>query len=82
MPRKTEHLTDSVIVEYRAFIERITWYSLGIVHLRANVNYEERIMGDAIGSGAACTWKGLKLILTAAHVVVNAEPERLAFLLR
>jgi hypothetical protein len=82
MPRKTEHLTDSMIVEYRAFIERITWYSLGIVHLRGNVNYEERMMGDAIGSGTACSWKGHKLILTAAHVVGNAEPERLAFLLR
>jgi len=71
-----------MIVEYRAFIERVTWYSLGIVHVSGNVNYEEQIMEDAIGSGTACTWKGHKMILTAAHVVGDAEPERLAFLLR
>ena len=82
MPQKSERLTDSMIAEYRAFIERITWYSLGIVNIWAEVNHRERRMGDAVGSGTACTWKGQKLILTAAHVVGDAPPERLAFLLR
>jgi hypothetical protein len=71
-----------MIVEYQAFIERITWYSLGVVHVHGNVDYEKKIAKDAIGSGTTCTWKGHKLILTAAHVVGDAEPEHLAFLLR
>jgi hypothetical protein len=68
--------------ENRAFIERIAWYSVGVVNLLADVDPQEKTMADALGSGTACTWKGHRLILTAEHVVAKAEPDDLAFLLR
>jgi len=78
----TEHPKGEMDVKFKAFIERITWYSLGIVNIRADVNHQEKVMADAIGSGTACMWKGHRLILTAEHVVGDAEPDDLAFLLR
>ncbi|MGA9507869.1 MAG: hypothetical protein WBV55_04390 [Candidatus Sulfotelmatobacter sp.] len=39
-------------------------------------------MADDIGTGTACTWKDHKLILTAEHVIGEAEPKDLAFFLR
>jgi hypothetical protein len=71
-----------MIGENRAFIERIAWYSVGIVNLLADVNHKERRMSDVLGTGTACTWKGHSLILTAEHVVAKTEPSNLAFLLR
>jgi hypothetical protein len=65
MSRIIEHPTKLMIGEYRAFIERITWYSLGIVNVLAEVNHADRRMGDTLGSGTACAWKGHRLILTA-----------------
>jgi hypothetical protein len=78
----TEHKIGLMMVEYRAFIERIAWYSVGIVNLLAAVDYKERRMADDFGTGTACTWKGHNLILTAEHVIAKAEPNDLAFLLR
>jgi S1-C subfamily serine protease len=78
----TEHPKGEMQVKFKAFIERITWYSMGIVNIRADVDHQDRVMADAIGSGTACTWKGHGLILTAEHVIGDAEPEDIAFLLR
>jgi hypothetical protein len=78
----TEHKIGLMIGENRAFIERIAWYSVGVVNLLADVNQQEKRMADGLGTGTACTWKGHSLILTAEHVVAEAEPENLAFLLR
>ena len=77
-----EHPKGLMVEEYQAFVERIAWYSVGIVHARADVDHAQRRMSDAVGSGTACNWKGQRLILTADHVVANAEPDGLAFLLR
>jgi hypothetical protein len=78
----TEHEIGQMIVEYRAFIERIAWYSVGVVNLLANVDHQEKTMEDDFGTGSACTWKGHSLILTAKHVIDRAEPDDLAFLVR
>jgi hypothetical protein len=78
----TEHKIGLMMVENRAFVERIAWYSVGIVNLLAVVNYKEKRAADEFGTGTACTWKGHRLILTAEHVIAKAEPCDLAFLLR
>jgi hypothetical protein len=77
-----EHPKGEMDAKFKAFVERITWYSLGIIAMDADVSYEHRLRADAVGSGTACTWKGQKLILTAEHVIGDAQPDRLAFLLR
>ncbi len=78
----SEHPKGEMDVKFKAFVERITWYSLGIVAIDADVSYEQRLRADAVGSGTACTWKGHSLILTAEHVIGDTQPNRLAFLLR
>ncbi len=78
----TEHEIGLMMVENRAFVERIAWYSVGIVNLLAVVNHREKRAADEFGTGTACTWKGHSLILTAEHVIGKAEPNDLAFLLR
>jgi hypothetical protein len=78
----SEHPKGEMDVKFKAFVERITWYSLGIIAIDADVSYEHRLRADAVGSGTACTWKGQKLILTAEHVIGDTQPDRLAFLLR
>lgn len=80
--RMTEHKIGLMMVENKAFIERIAWYSVGIVNLLADVDHQKKTMADGLGTGTACTWKGHKLILTAAHVIEEAEQEDLAFFLR
>ena len=76
----TEHKIGLMIGENKAFIERIAWYSVGIVNLLADVDHKDRRMSDALGTGTACTWKSHSLILTAEHVVARTEPSNLAFL--
>ncbi len=78
----TEHKIGLMIGENKAFIERIAWYSVGVVNLLADVDRQNKTMADGLGTGTACTWKGHSLILTAEHVVDKAEPCNLAFLLR
>ena len=78
----TEHKIGLMIGEYRAFIERIAWYSVGVVNLLADVDRQSKTMADVIGTGTACMWEGHNLILTAEHVIDKAEPRNLAFLLR
>ena len=78
----TEHRIGLMMVENRAFIERIAWYTVGIVNLLVDVDYQKKTMADGLGTGTACTWKGHNLILTAEHVIAKAEANNLAFLLR
>jgi hypothetical protein len=78
----TEHKIGLMMGENKAFIERIAWYTVGVVNLLADINHQEKTMADGLGTGTACTWKGHSLILTAEHVVAGAEPDSLAFLLR
>lgn len=78
----TEHEIGLMKTEYDAFIERIAWYSVGVVSVLSLVNRTDRRVADDVGSGTACTWKGHKLILTAEHVVADAEPKDLQFFLR
>ena len=37
-----------MIGEYKALVERIAWYCVGIVNLLAIVNHAERRMGDGL----------------------------------
>jgi hypothetical protein len=78
----TEHKIGLMVGENRALIERIAWYSVGVVNLLADVDLDNKTMADGLGTGTACTWEGHNLILTAEHVVDKAEPRNLAFLLR
>jgi hypothetical protein len=78
----TEHKIGLMMGENRAFIERIAWYSVGVVNLLADVDRQSKTAADVLGTGTACTWKGHSLILTAEHVLAKAEPDNLAFLLR
>jgi hypothetical protein len=78
----TEHEIGLLLTENRAFVERIAWYSVGIVNRLAGVDRQERIAADDIGTGTACTWKNYHIILTADHVVAGAQASDLAFLLR
>jgi hypothetical protein len=78
----TEHKIGLMMGENKAFIERIAWYSVGVVNLLTDVDLQRKTMADGLGTGTACTWKGHSLILTAEHVVAKAEPDDLAFLLR
>jgi hypothetical protein len=78
----TEHKIGLMIGEYRAFIERIAWCSMGVINLFADIDRQNKTAADGLGTGTACTWKGHRLILTAEHVLAKAEPANLAFLLR
>jgi len=78
----TEHEIGLLLTENRAFIERIAWYSVGVVNLLAGVDHRERRAADEIGTGTACIWKDYHIILTADHVVAKTKPSDLAFLLR
>jgi len=55
---------------------------VGIVNLLVDVDYQKKAKADGLGTGTACMWKDHRLILTAEHVVADAEPRDLAFLLR
>ena len=37
-----------MVGEYKAFIERIAWYSVGVINLLADVNRTDRRMGDGL----------------------------------
>lgn len=78
----TEHKIGLMMGENRAFIERIAWYTVGIVHVLVDVDYQKKTKADGLGTGTACSWKSHKLILTAEHVIAEAEPKDLAFFLR
>jgi len=78
----TEHEIGLLLTENRAFIERIAWYSVGIVNQLAGVDQKKRIAGDEIGTGTACAWKDHRIILTANRVIAKAKPSDLSFLLR
>src|SRR5437879_1261243 len=83
-PRKiaSEHPKGLMIEEYKSLLERITWHSVGIVNLLAQVSYEDRRMPDALGSGTLCTWNGHHLTLTAKPVVEKTPTDKLGCLLR
>jgi hypothetical protein len=42
----TEHKIGLMMVENRAFIERIAWYTVGIVNLLVDVDYQKKTMAD------------------------------------
>ena len=46
------------------------------------IDHTQRTAGDVLGTGTACRWKDYRIILTADHVVAEAKPSDLAFLLR
>ncbi len=60
----------------------IAWYTVGVINISAFVDEKNRIIADDIGTGTACDWHGRKMILTAKHVLKNAQPKDLQFLLR
>jgi hypothetical protein len=50
----TEHKIGLMMVENRAFIERIAWYTSGIVNLLVDVDYQKKTIADGLGTGSAC----------------------------
>ncbi len=67
----TEHEIGLLMGENKAFIERLAWYSVGVVNLLADIDHQNKTMADVLGTGTACTWNGHSLILTAEHVVAE-----------
>jgi hypothetical protein len=51
----TEHKIGLMIGENEAFIERIAWYSVGVVNLLADIDHQKKTMADGLGTGTACT---------------------------
>jgi len=47
----TEHKIGLMIGENKAFIERIAWYSVGVVNLLADVDHQNKTMADVLGTG-------------------------------
>jgi hypothetical protein len=78
----TDHEIGLLLTENRAFVERIAWYSVGLVHLLAETDHQKRVTSDVLGTGTLCRWKDYRIVLTANHVVAKAKPSELAFLLR
>src|ERR1039458_7209138 len=47
----TEHKIGLMVTEYKVFIERIAWYSVGIVNPFASVNHKDKRMAGDVGTG-------------------------------
>ncbi len=69
----------------KARLERVFWHMVGII----NTKHKSHADGSGhtrawqeIGTGAACRFRGRRLILTAAHVLDGAEKTDLQFLPR
>lgn len=77
-----DHITGLTVEENKAFVEAIAWYVVCIVNLGAEQSVAQRTISDSIGTGTACTFQGHTIILTAEHVVADAQSEDLRFLLR
>jgi hypothetical protein len=80
-----EHPIGLNIQQNFAFLERVFWHMVGVV----NVLHQERVLPNGtvqqwqeIGTSAACTFNGNKLLLTAKHVLDGARTQDLAFLVR
>lgn len=71
--------------QHHAFAERVASHAVTVVNRVWRVGKAhngKQIAEQAPGMGAACRWKGEKLILTAKHVVENAEPQDIEFFVR
>lgn len=61
---------------YEAFEEAVASHTVGIIGTRDGRE------GAGIGTGAAVTWKGKAIVLTAWHVVSESRQDRIWFLFR
>jgi hypothetical protein len=80
-----QHTVGQNIEANKALLERIFWHMVGIVNLvrrKGEVTPGKAIAWQEIGTGAACQYRGAKIILTAKHVLENAGPSDLRFLPR
>jgi Trypsin-like peptidase domain len=81
----SEHPIGERIEVGRAQLERVFWHMVGIINTN-HKSYTDRSgqtkAWQEIGTGAACLFRGRKLILTAAHVLDGAEKADVEFLPR
>lgn len=78
----TDHKIGTMIEENKAFVEATAWYVVCVVNVGVTKDQDRHIISDGVGTGTACTFKGHTIILTAEHVVGDAQPEALRFLVR
>lgn len=71
--------------QHHAFAERVASHTVTVVNRVWRIGTApngKQIAEQPPGMGAACCWKGQKLILTAKHVVEDAEPKDVEFFSR
>ena len=81
----TEHPIALNSEQHRAFAEKVIWQTVGIVNCtRVPIRTESGMLyaEKGLGTGSACIWKDKKVILTARHVVEEANRSDLRFFLR
>ena len=80
-----EHIVGMNIEQNKAVLERVFWHVLGIVNMirRTGQNASgQSVAWQEIGTGVACQFRNVKLILTAKHVLEGAGKDDLRFLPR
>ena len=80
-----EHPIGENIQVNRALLERVFWHMVGIINTKHKKHTDGSGQATAwqeIGTGAACQFRGQKLILTAAHVLEGADKADIQFLPR
>jgi hypothetical protein len=80
-----EHLIGRSLEENKALLERLFWYTVGVVNLirrSGELKPGRAVAFQEIGTGAACQYQGTRFILTAKHVLEDAGPSDLRFLPR
>ena len=71
--------------QHHAFAERVASHVVTVVNRVWRVGETadgQNVAEQPLGMGAAVAWNGRKLILTAKHVVEDAEPENIQFCTR
>jgi len=70
------------IEENKAFHEKAWSHVVGIVNLEEQIDEHKRERWEGIGTGGAYRWRNTQIVLTAKHVVKDADVSDVAFLPR
>lgn len=78
----TDHPIGLNIEEMKAFHAKAWAHVLGVVNLKEVVSEQAHTRWEGMGTGCACLWRNTTLVLTAKHVLEEAQPRDIAFLPR
>jgi hypothetical protein len=77
-----DHPIGLSLEETKAFHGKAWAHVVGVVNLKEEVDESAHIRSESLGTGAACMWRGQKVILTVDHLLTGTGSADIAFLPR